>query len=790
MNTYLGPKGYSILKDEIDINLQNQVRRDLSISPYTPPTSMKKPETIQIFRESPKKLYVPRFYGINKFGKYKRETICKGKDINITFNGDLRDFQKNIISKYLENLNKHYGCGLLDIPCGSGKCLGKNTEIIMYDGSIKKVQDIVVGDLLMGDDSTKRIVYSITRGREKMYKIHQSYGEPYIVNESHILSLKYFKNINCSKNKDTNNNINKDFIKLDVSLKDFYNYYNSNEYNEVFNPYFGYHVSVNFDKKNINFDPYIYGKTIIQKLKLKSITKITNYIKINSRNIQLQFLEGFIDYYGIPQHNKNIYKICILHYFENNKLKYFNIITEFIKDILFIARCVGFYAIYKNNELIINTSKTINNEHNSILRIEPLEEDDYYGFTIDGNHRFLLSDFTVTHNTVMGLYIISKLSKKTLVIVHKEFLMNQWIERIQQFLPTAKIGKIQGTKIDIDNKDIVIGMLQSLSMKDYPQTLFNEFGFTIVDECHHIAAEVFCRSLFKIVTPYMLGLSATMKRKDGMTKVFKLFLGNVIHKEKRNEKHNVEIRVIQYDYDKDKDFCETIYNFKGQTHYALMIRKLCEFNHRTELILTIIKQIINEKKQKQIMVIAHNKSILKFLHDTIEERKIGSVGYYIGGMKEEALKKTETKQIVIATYAMAEEALDIKSLDTLVMCTPKTDVTQTVGRILRIKHPRALVIDIVDIHEIFQKQFKKRQQFYIKEKYKMIEMKWKNIENLLKQNKSIIDENEDKNWNIIFEPSNNEDKNIKQIKTLERNNKNSENKLLQNKCLIDLSKLI
>ena len=127
--------------------------------------------------------------------------------------------------------------------------------------------------------------------------------------------------------------------------------------------------------------------------------------------------------------------------------------------------------------------------------------------------------------TVMALYLISKLNIKTLIIVHKEFLMNQWIERINQFLPNAKIGKIQGQIIDIDNKHIVIGMLQSLSMKDYPDNLFDSFGFTIIDETHHIGAEVFVRSLFKVTTRYMLGLSATMTRKDGLTKVFKLFIG-------------------------------------------------------------------------------------------------------------------------------------------------------------------------------------------------------------------------------------------------------------------------
>ena len=98
--------------------------------------------------------------------------------------------------------------------------------------------------------------------------------------------------------------------------------------------------------------------------------------------------------------------------------------------------------------------------------------------------------------TSASLFILSQLKKKTLVIVHKEFLLNQWIERIKQFLPNARIGKIQGSIIDIENKDIVLGMLQSISMKDYPSEVFSSFGFTIIDEVHHISSETFSCALF------------------------------------------------------------------------------------------------------------------------------------------------------------------------------------------------------------------------------------------------------------------------------------------------------
>ena len=321
--------------------------------------------------------------------------------------------------------------------------------------------------------------------------------------------------------------------------------------------------------------------------------------------------------------------------------------------------------------------------------------------------------------TVLSLNIISRLKKKTFIIVHKEFLMNQWIERIQQFLPKARVGKIQGQIIDVDDKDIVIGMLQSLSMKEYPASIFESFGLTIIDEVHHISSEVFSNSLFKLVTKYMLGLSATMNRKDGTTHVFKMFLGDVVFKGKRDEEHDVIVRGIEYKVN-DDEFNEVKLDYRGKVAYSTMISKLCEYNRRSEFILKVLCDMLQENPSQQIMILAHNKNILKYLHDAILHRNMATVGYYIGGMKEQALKETEGKKIVIATYSMAAEALDIKTLTTLIMATPKTDIEQSVGRILRDKHSNPIVVDIIDSHQTFKNQWQKRKTFYKKENYKII----------------------------------------------------------------------
>jgi len=321
--------------------------------------------------------------------------------------------------------------------------------------------------------------------------------------------------------------------------------------------------------------------------------------------------------------------------------------------------------------------------------------------------------------TVMALYILAQLRRKTLVVVHKSFLMNQWIERIEQFLPGARVGRIQGQTVDIDDKDIVLGMLQSLSMKEYPADMFDSFGLTVFDEVHHMGAEVFCQCMMKVTTLYTLGLSGTMQRKDGLTKVFKMFLGDVVHKEKAASEHRVVVKAINYCVD-DAAFNETEYDYRGNPKFSTMISRVCDYAHRSEFILRVLQKELAENPEQQVMILGHNKSLLTYLHKAIEHRGIASVGYYIGGMKEADLKASESRKVIIATYAMASEGLDIQTLTTLIMASPKTDVCQSVGRILRVKHGRPLVIDIVDQQDIFKNQWYKRRAYYVKQNYDIL----------------------------------------------------------------------
>ena len=408
----------------------------------------------------------------------------------------------------------------------------------------------------------------------------------------------------------------------------------------------------------------------------------------------------------------------------------------------------------------INFNKNLSIEENDNLNI--------------GKSSALIELKTGGGKTVLGLKILSIIQKKTIIFVHKTFLKDQWIERINQFLPNAKIGTIQGQIIDIEKKDIVIAMLQSISMKDYPENMFNDFGFSIYDEVHHLSSEVFGNCFKKCNTLYSLGLSATMERKDGLSNVFKMFLGNIcdINIDLKKNFDNVLVKVINYDIKDDDEFITTELDFKGNPKYSTMINKLANYTFRNDFIINVIHNEFKINKNQQMMILCHTRNMLQYIFNKINEYQLLTVGFYVGGMKKEDLKKSEYKQVILATYQMAAEALDIKSLTSLFLATPKTDIVQAVGRILREKHENPLVIDLVDIHNCFQNQFLKRKIFYNKQNYKIIKTNnEKYIEYIRKINKDINYMNNNDIWEEIY-------KNKKQIK------KESSDILLVKKCLI------
>ena len=356
-------------------------------------------------------------------------------------------------------------------------------------------------------------------------------------------------------------------------------------------------------------------------------------------------------------------------------------------------------------------------EFKGLLR--PVQQQVVSSFMLPEPHDGIISLQTGGGKTVCGLWIASQLKLPTLILVHNTFLRDQWISRIKDFLPSARIGSVQGEILDINQKDIIVCMLQSLALRDYQEGTFKDIGLVIVDECHHIASEAFSKSIPKITSKYMLGLSATPVRKDKLMYVINWFLGPLLYQSTGEDKIDPLVKVEYFDFEGDKEFNEIIYNNQGVMFTSLMINKVILHEPRNLFIKEILEDIF-EELQRNILVLTdrveHTDILFKILKPEIQEQ----TGILLSKLKQEEREKLmNTKRILIATYSMCKEGFDLEKLNTLFLATSRPDVDQIVGRILRVeKNKRVvqpLIIDIVD--PAFRRQFQTRLSLYKERSY-------------------------------------------------------------------------
>jgi superfamily II DNA or RNA helicase len=829
MNKIINNKGYGILlntfvKDELEILKETLTVKPNVLQDY----DFGQIEPFPVYRLSNKYIYVPKFYGLEKYGKPDQIKEKEGQYISFIFNGELKDHQIEFCNTLLKEIKEKGSC-IASSDTGSGKCSRFDTPHIMFDGSIKMVQDIQIGDLLMGDDSTPRKVLDLGRGEDVMYEIIPKSGETYTFNSEHMLSLKCTNIGIYYRNKKNNSGCKKrwcarwfDNIEIKIKSKNFETEQESIEYLEQFGEnskicdisikeYLKlpkalkhvlklYRVPVEFPHREVPFDPYIIGlwigdghsygtgitsqdsavivylKTsllknyknlylsnhkskykynicsnnghnefmnVLRSLNLLNNKHIPDIYKINSRQVRLELLAGLIDTDG--------------HLDKNGGYEFTQKNEVTIDGVIYLARSLGFSA----NKAVKKTSWTYKGIKNygtafrthiygSIEEIpckiprkksQPRQQikdvlvtgfkvvekprDKYYGFTLDGNHRYLLGDFTVSHNTAMSLWLVSQLKKRTLILVHKTFLLDQWVERIKQFLPEASIGVIQQNKCELD-KDIVIGMIQTIISKDYPRATFDSFGTMIGDETHHLAAKTFSQVLFKCKTFYSIGLSATPIRTDGLTKVLEWTLGSIIKNEISSE---VEKPTIEFMEAKYSTVIVPKFNFKGLLNAPNMINQLIEDQTRNKQIIDKIISLNNEGRK--ILILSGRREHCKKMKEMLYlERPDITSGLYLGGMKHGELDETNKTMAIFATFQSTSEAYDNPSLDTLLMATGMGSIEQPIGRILRRKNKLyPYVVDVID-PEFFGGQARRRKQFYKKKGYKIVGEKVRSIKTL------------------------------------------------------------
>lgn len=354
-------------------------------------------------------------------------------------------------------------------------------------------------------------------------------------------------------------------------------------------------------------------------------------------------------------------------------------------------------------------------------------------------------------------FVKQKKPFKAIIVVHKEFLANQWIENIKALIPEAAIGIIQADKVDVEGKDVVLAMLQSISMKEYPDELFNQFDLAIFDECHHLAAKVFSKALLRVGCKYLLGLSATPTRADGCQDIFFQCIGPIIYRIERKENDKALIKKIVIQSDNDKYYREEINKYSGNKQMPTMINYLCEFYDRNELIANVMRKYLESELGRKIICLSsrRDEKHLGFIKEILDKSpivkkngEVATVGYYMGFQAKkgynkkkhnESLKTSEDCDIILATLDVSREALDISGLNTLIYATPingliqktvngkriedQTTIEQSIGRILRVPPEQRklipIVVDILDNFSNFVRWGYTRNAFYKKVKYPM-----------------------------------------------------------------------
>jgi len=338
--------------------------------------------------------------------------------------------------------------------------------------------------------------------------------------------------------------------------------------------------------------------------------------------------------------------------------------------------------------------------------------------------------------TILALYIASYFKVKTLVIVHKGFLLNQWKERIEQFT-NVNVGIIQRDKVDIEGKQIVIGMIQSIAKDKYELDVFKDFGLVIFDEAHHAPSKYFSRALPLISCKKTLALSATPKRSDRLEKVLFWYFGPIIYKSEQEENKTVLAKIYKYSLEHEK-FVEKRQRFTGVVDRANTLTNIINIGRRNRFIIDLVQDILNEDERK-ILVLSDRIEHLENLKKRLDEREITTTGFYIGKLKQNQLDESSKCKVIFGTFHMASEGLDIKGLNTLIMATPRREIEQAVGRITRDPNAtiRPLIIDINDNLDSFIKQGYFRRNFYKKNSFQILNIEVENNKIIYQQSEVI-----------------------------------------------------
>ncbi len=347
--------------------------------------------------------------------------------------------------------------------------------------------------------------------------------------------------------------------------------------------------------------------------------------------------------------------------------------------------------------------------------LRPSGKDDSWGGAF-------LQAFPAFGKTTVSLEVARRLGRRTLILVHQEFFLNQWKKRIAEFLPGAVIGVIQQDRCEYEQTakgekpDFVIALMQSLVRDEsgdrYPQELYGPdvFGFIVVDESHHLGAATFARIVPRFSAAYRLSLTATPRRKDGAEDVFFYHVSPVTYIA-RTESVRPSLRRIYTDT-MLRPIARGQYRVSAdKLNSAQIVNQICADRDRTRAVVDDVVQAV--RNSRKVMVVSARLDHLREMMDQTWQILRGMnlpfvpildayTGEWFTGEKWDNTTKTHRKgdpktaprtesdrhkaeraNVLFATQQLCAEGLDVPALDVLILSTPVSDVEQVVGRVRR-----------------------------------------------------------------------------------------------------------
>ena len=681
---------------------------------------------------------------------------------------------------------------IFEAPTGWGKCQKKGSTVLMFDGTLKKVEDVKVGDLLMGPDSKHRTVLSLGSGIDPMVKITPIKGDPFYVNEDHVLSLKCTGGSTYAEDGTVVNVSVKEYLKWSKYKKHCFKLWRPDglEFYGVESPLpvHPYALGLLLGDGGISTDSVMFfneDKEVLSWLStycrenglwlLKRPQKFTYCITrwaetsgpnwliarlrdldlmgadsgtkfipqqylTSSKHERLELLAGLLDTDG-TLHGGATYDMTL----KSERL---------VQQIVFLCRSLGLAAYYSeckktctNNGVtgtyyrvkitghvdaincrVLRKQAQPRQQKKDVLRlgfkIESAVSGEYYGFTLDGDHLYLMGDFVVTHNTVAGTYIAARLGQPTLIVVTQDNLMKAWRDTLINVLgiPREKIGKVQQNECTYEGKWFVIGMVHSLVIPDrYPSDLYRSFGLMILDEVHMMATEHFQQVCWKVSARYRLGMSATPDRKDGLTRILEAHIGKTLVKGTMVPMApKVLVKRTGWRIPVKKTWVNDHYEDKKIPHspgrMMLVFKAMANSNQRNALIVEFVQAAYAAGRTTLVMgdLTEHLQATF---HACAEAGIPGNeMAYYMGTMTEAEYEHAKKSRVVHATYKKCATGTNVPHWDSMVLISPHADVEQAIGRVLRFvdgkKQP--VILDMVDGDKLFETFHRARLRNYAK----------------------------------------------------------------------------